>query len=128
MNLNIRHHPDEVTQPWWDRFEASLIPRSIGTKALEKHIKKFWSRKMNDRFENLMYHAGMTAQGCWDEMDGYQREAVEKFALLIVRECMDIAKSTGDNFGSANPDVLEGGQGDAFCVYQNIKNTFGVKE
>jgi len=42
---------------------------------------------MNDRFEHLMYQAGMTAQGCWDEMDGYQREAVEKFAALIVREC-----------------------------------------
>ena len=46
---------------------------------------------MNERFESLMYHAGMTAQGCWDEMDGYQREAVERFALLIVRECSDIA-------------------------------------
>ena len=52
----------------------------------------------------------------------------EKFALLIVRECMDIAKRTGENFGSANSDVLEGGRGGAFCVYQNIKNTFEVEE
>jgi len=44
---------------------------------------------MNERFESLMYHAGMTAQGCWDEMDGYQREAVEKFAELIVQECIN---------------------------------------
>jgi hypothetical protein len=43
---------------------------------------------MNDRFESLMYHAGMTAQGCWDEMDSYQREAVERFALLIVQDCL----------------------------------------
>lgn len=43
---------------------------------------------MNERFESLMYHAGMTAQGCWDEMDSYQREAIEKFALLIVQECL----------------------------------------
>jgi hypothetical protein len=52
----------------------------------------------------------------------------EKFAELIVRECLDIAKRTGDNFGSANPDVLEGGRGCAFCVCQNIKNTLGVEE
>jgi lipoate-protein ligase A len=44
---------------------------------------------MNERFESLMYHAGMTAQGCWDEMDSYQREAVERFAQLIVKECKD---------------------------------------
>jgi len=43
---------------------------------------------MNDRFESLMYHAGMTAQGCWDEMDSYQREAVERFAELLIQECL----------------------------------------
>ena len=53
---------------------------------------------------------------------------LEKFAELIVKECMDIAKRTRNNFGSANPDVLEGGRGGAFCVYHNIKNTFGVEE
>ena len=40
---------------------------------------------MNDRFESLMYHAGMTAQGCWDEMDSYQREAVERFQSSLIR-------------------------------------------
>lgn len=46
---------------------------------------------MNERFEHLMYQAGMTAQGCWDAMDSYQREAIEKFAQLIVKECAAIA-------------------------------------
>ena len=50
------------------------------------------------------------------------------FAQLIVRECMNIAKRTGDNFGSWNPDVVVGGQGGTFCVYHNIKNWFGVEE
>jgi len=36
------------------------------------------------RADELMYHAGLTAQGCWDEMDQYDREAIEKFARLIV--------------------------------------------
>jgi hypothetical protein len=45
---------------------------------------------MNDKLEDLMYQAGLTAQGCWDEMDSYDHEAIEKFAELIVRECADI--------------------------------------
>lgn len=68
---------------------------------------------MNDRFESLMYHAGMTAQGCWDEMDSYQREAVEKFALLIVRECIQLCDRV-DLVGADD------------CI-DNIKEHFGVK-
>jgi TRAP-type C4-dicarboxylate transport system substrate-binding protein len=44
---------------------------------------------MNERIDKLMYHAGLTAQGCWDEMDEYDRKAIEKFAELIVQECMN---------------------------------------
>ena len=43
--------------------------------------------------DKLMYHAGLTAQGCWDEMDEYDRKAIEKFAELIVRECAGIIES-----------------------------------
>ena len=45
---------------------------------------------MNSKLQDLMYQAGLTAQGCWDEMDSYDHEAIEKFAELIVRECADI--------------------------------------
>ena len=31
---------------------------------------------MNNQFDNLMYEAGLTAQGCWDEMDEYDRNAI----------------------------------------------------
>jgi hypothetical protein len=48
---------------------------------------------MNDKLDKLMYHAGLTAQGCWDEMDEYDRKAIEKFAELIVRECCEVAHS-----------------------------------
>jgi len=73
---------------------------------------------MDQRFESLMYHAGMTAQGCWDEMDSYQREAVEKFALLIVRECIDIVSPYAlrmENFDGGHPIV-------------DLKKHFGVEE
>ena len=46
---------------------------------------------MNEKLEDLMYRAGLTAQGCWDSIDQYNREAIEKFAELIVRECAKLA-------------------------------------
>lgn len=52
---------------------------------------------MNERIEDLMYRAGLTAQGCWDEMDAYDKQAIEKFAELIVRECADVADIADEN-------------------------------
>jgi hypothetical protein len=43
---------------------------------------------MNSRLEDLMYRAGLTAQGCWDSMDDYDRKAIEKFADLIIQDCL----------------------------------------
>lgn len=86
---------------------------------------------MNERIQELAVQADAYAWEQIDEGANFDEQPqyfAEKFAELIVRECMDIAKRTGENFGSANSDVLEGGRGGAFCVYQNIKNTFGVEE
>jgi hypothetical protein len=66
---------------------------------------------MNKQFENLMYHAGLTASGCWDQMDSYDHTAIEKFAQLIVQECAGIADT-------AEP----------FLASDLIKQHFGVKE
>ena len=41
---------------------------------------------MNDRIEHCLYQAGLTAQGCWDELDDYAREGIAKFAELILAE------------------------------------------
>ena len=46
---------------------------------------------MNERIEHCLYQAGLTAQGCWDELDDYAKEGIEKFAELIVKECMKVA-------------------------------------
>ena len=45
---------------------------------------------MNKRIEDLMYHSGLTAQGCWDEMDEYDKQAIKKFAEVIVKECIQV--------------------------------------
>jgi hypothetical protein len=50
---------------------------------------------MNEQIEKLMYHAGLTAQGCWDEMDDYDKQAIEKFAELIVKECIQVLDPGG---------------------------------
>ena len=45
---------------------------------------------MNDQLENLLYQSGLTAQGCWDELDDYAQQGIEKFAELIVKKCANI--------------------------------------
>ena len=69
---------------------------------------------MNERIEHLMYLAGLTAQGCWDKLDDYDRTAIEKFAELIVRECAKIADIADEN--------------ECEWIGGNILTRFGVKE
>jgi hypothetical protein len=45
---------------------------------------------MNDRIEHCLYQAGLTAQGCWGELDDYAKQGIEKFAELLIRECAGI--------------------------------------
>jgi hypothetical protein len=83
---------------------------------------------MNEQIEKLMYHSGLTAQGCWDEMDDYDHKAIEKFALLIVRECiqeLEISRKcdpyTGELFDCEYNT----------CIKEQsimLKEHFGVKE
>jgi len=44
---------------------------------------------MNERIEQCLYLSGLTAHGCWDEMDEYAKQGIHKFAELIVWECID---------------------------------------
>ena len=46
---------------------------------------------MNEQIEHCLYQAGLTAQGCWDELDDYAKQAIEKFAELIILECASVA-------------------------------------
>jgi hypothetical protein len=60
---------------------------------------------MNQRIEHCLYQAGLTAQGCWGELDEYAKESIGKFAELIVRECaLVVHKKTGPKSAL---DVLE---------------------
>ena len=45
---------------------------------------------MNEIIEHCMYESGLTADGCWNELDDYAKESIERFAVLIGRECADL--------------------------------------
>ncbi len=75
---------------------------------------------MNEQLEDLMYRAGLTAQGCWDTMDQYDREAIERFAELLINECIGVVNKRymGDN----NREDMEVRR----CV-ADLKKHFGVE-
>ena len=79
---------------------------------------------MNSRLEDLMYRAGLTAQGCWDSMDDYDKKAIEKFADLIIQECLLALEP--------NPMAPELDYDVELKFYQRsagkIKRHFGMKE
>jgi hypothetical protein len=68
---------------------------------------------MNERIENCLYEAGITAQGCWDELDDYTKECIEKLAELIVADVLD--------------EVLQA-MDDGMDVYDTVASKFGVEE
>jgi hypothetical protein len=70
---------------------------------------------MNQKIQDLMYHSGLTAQGCWDEMDDYDKQAIEKFAELIVKECMNVLDPGGHQLIAR------------FHTRQSLSEHFGVK-
>lgn len=69
---------------------------------------------MNERLEDCLYQSGLTAQGCWDELDEYAKQGVEQFAQSIVRECAALCYTTAR------------GQ-DAEAIAEAILEHFGVE-
>jgi hypothetical protein len=71
---------------------------------------------MNPRFEELLYHSGLTAQGCWDQLDAYDRAAILKFGELVVLECAVEVQDAVDHCEPAS-------------IYPNrLRQRFGVEE
>jgi len=75
---------------------------------------------MNERIEHCLYQAGLTAQGCWEELDDYAKEGIEKFAELLVKECLEMM---GTNIsGTFDSDW------DFDTQVKYVKAHFGVEE
>lgn len=69
---------------------------------------------MTDKYDRLLYESGLIAQGCWDQMDDYDRAAIMKFGELIVFECvnavMDGTKE-GDHYAQRIEQHFDNGTG-----------------
>jgi hypothetical protein len=76
------------------------------------------------KLDDLMYHSGMTAQGCWDEMDSYQHDAINLLVKLVAEECMNII---AQNRKYASQHKWPASELANVCLYE-IDKTFGVQE
>ena len=61
---------------------------------------------MKDNIEEILYESGLTAQGCWDELDDYARDGIVRAIQLTAKGCADICMSQADR--------------------RNIRHTFGL--
>jgi hypothetical protein len=92
---------------------------------------------MNDKLEDLLYQSGLTAQGCWDELDDYAKQGIEKLAELIVKECASVAFRFSIDNKRIHPDINSKDMPEANqMVYHStcqvvgfeIREHFGVEE
>jgi hypothetical protein len=70
---------------------------------------------MNEKFEDLLYRAGLTAQGCWDELGTYEQDAIERLYQLMVEEFAVFARQ--HNLENADR---------SYMIHQAVKRHFGV--
>jgi len=61
---------------------------------------------MDKKFENALYMSGLTAQGCWDELDDYAKQAIIKFGECVVKETLQVAYA-GLEFGPSMEAAVE---------------------
>lgn len=74
-------------------------------------------RQISDQdncLDNLMYQSGLTASGCWEEIDSYGQDAIMQFAQLILNECLEICEK-----GTATQMTSSG-------AAQQIRQRFGL--
>ena len=79
---------------------------------------------MNEQINDLMYRAGLTAQGCWDSMDDYDRDAILKFAELIIQDVMNLF---GDERISLHYLEQSCCEDSVYLLQSKIKEHFGIK-
>ena len=70
---------------------------------------------MNKSFDDLIYQSGLIADGCWEELDTYTQEAIERLIELTVLKCAEIVSNDrqNDDYG--------------VFVSNRIKQHFGVE-
>jgi hypothetical protein len=90
-----------------------------------------------DVFERMHYHSGLVAQGCWSDLDEYDRDAIIRFGDLVVKECIDELRQEWYDLNNIESEVLADARAVAILVGQKngllkaisrVKKHFGVEE
>lgn len=58
---------------------------------IKKHKKKM--SETNETIDDILYESGLVAQGCWDELDEYDREAIITAIKLTAQRCFEISNN-----------------------------------
>lgn len=87
---------------------------------------------MNEKIKQLCeqakaYATESTKDFTGDEPVVWMDYYTEKFAELIIAECLDAVHSTYSDFGSAYPEKLAAGRGGLHYGYITIQNRFGLR-
>jgi hypothetical protein len=80
---------------------------------------------MNKTIEDLMYQSGLTADGCWNEMDAYDRGAIERLIDLVVKDCIGIVENLSPGYQDYRNQIEDAFRND--CVSE-LKHRYGVEE
>ena len=97
-------------------------------KTIGKSYNTFWEHKMNERLQELAVQAKELAEQAFRE-DGVKRfTTMEKFAELIVQECISCCDEVGRiNQYHIEKDFIDPELGPKECI-EVIKKHFGVEE
>ena len=82
---------------------------------------------MNERIKELAEQATTIEYGVDNGFDRVTFDK-EKFAELIVRECIDTLQRSKDNFGSTDPQILKGARDALTISIYDIQNRFNMRE
>jgi hypothetical protein len=85
--------------------------------------------------DKQIYDSGLIADGCWDQLDQYAKDAIMKFGELIVLECAGLCDLAAEESARTVYTVTEtkelgpalvakGGQFQAERLSKQIKNYF----
>jgi len=84
---------------------------------------------MNNRIRELADQAGVLHHKHYDLGRTLKNgEEVEKFAELIVRECIDILNSRHNNFVGSKTEYARGFKSGLDAATQTVKSYFGIEE
>ena len=75
---------------------------------------------MNKHIDHCLYLAGLTASGCWEDLDTYTQEGIKRFADFIVAEAIAVVQKRF--MGDLNREDMEVRR----CV-DDLKKHFGVE-